>query len=222
MLRRMSEGEIALLAAAIGAGASLLGVLLAQAFKVLTDGLAFSREKDERFRSEKRKVYAEVIRVSDAYREACADIADGTAGWDEYYGHRRKALAAAAELQLVGSDDMNIDYGEALDSLGEIGWYFFEHPELNPHMQDAATIKQYSWVHIGVADRHLSALADRFRQDLGFQPINYRKREKPLSVEQRERIKAAAAQGQANLAAWDGEGRPGIERAEPPASEPAR
>ena len=143
----MSEGQIAILAASIGAGATLLGVLLTQAFKVLTDWLSFGREKDERFRSEKRKVYANVIRVSDAYREACADMAGaGLEGpWDEYYSCRKDALAAAAELQLVGTEDMNIDYGEALDLLANIGWAFYESPGLNPNMQDDATLNQYSW-----------------------------------------------------------------------------
>ena len=211
------------MAASIGAGATLLGVLLTQAFKVLTDWLSFGREKDERFRSEKRKVYANVIRVSDAYREACADMAGaGLEGpWDEYYSCRKDALAAAAELQLVGTEDMNIDYGEALDLLANIGWAFYESPGLNPNMQDDATLSQYSWSRIQAADRHLRTLADRFREDLGFQRINYRKREKRLSVEDRERIKEAAAQGRANLAAWEGAGRPSIEGPEPHGGDPA-
>lgn len=169
----MDPAAVALLAALIGAGASIAATALTMWWSGRHDAKRQELEEAATLRAEKRMAYADLIRALHVWREATAELADGDRkkrDWESFWAAREKCMKAGATLQLVGTYDMIDTASEVMEALLDVGWKFQTHTALafGDHPPDDDQISQSIWAHIGVADREEATLLDLMRVDLGF------------------------------------------------------
>ena len=176
-------------AAVAGGAITLAGVALTLWWTGRSEQSRLDQEQLATIRSEKRRIYAEVIRSIGQFREAAFDIGHvrkKDRDWQRYWATRERCLDVGAELQLIGSYQMLDSSSEAVDLLYGIGFQFFEHPDLNPSMQNYRTIAAYVASHTTACDHESDRLIDLMRVDLGYSPLA------PAIEEERQRVRQQA------------------------------
>ena len=180
----MDPAVIAIVAALIGAGTSIVATALTMAWTGRHETERQTREEAASLRAEKRGAYRDLIQALDAWREATVEIADGDRkkrDWEWYWECRDACMKAGATVQLVGTDDMLEAAGEAMEVLLDVAWRFQTHTSVayGDEAPTPAEISKTTWVHIGVADREEATLLDLMRVDLGFEPLIRERRTPP-------------------------------------------
>lgn len=187
----MDPAAVALLAALIGAGSSIVATVVTMAWTGRHDEQRQTREEAAALRAEKRSAYRDFIQALDAWREATAEIADGDRkkrDWEFYWECRETALKAGASLQLVGTDDMIEAASEAMELLMDPAWKAQTHTALafGDHPPGPAEITRSVWHYITVADREINTLLKLMRVDLGFKPLTRERPTPPKSIERKD------------------------------------
>jgi hypothetical protein len=161
-----------LLAAAVGAGLSLTGVVLTLWWTARTEHARFKQERLEEMRGEKRRLYAEILRAWDLHRAATLAIGEKdnkSRDWTRYYATREKCLEAGAELQLTGTYEMFVRFSSALVWTWDVAYVGDVHHQLD---ELSGSAFRFVMDKFAEADPEIEALRDEMRVDLGYPPLD--------------------------------------------------